>query len=217
MKGIVAVGIIIALLIGGGLGYVVGQSVQQPASVKTGISPSAMNLTLGMRKLWEDHVTWTRVYIISAVDGLNDTSAAATRLLKNQDDIGNAIKPYYGNDAGNQLTTLLKTHITTAVALIAAAKAGNTTAFEAANTSWYANANDIATFLSNANPNNWPKSVVLAMMYSHLNLTTIEVVKRLTHDYPGDVVAYDNVVNEILMMSDALSNGIIQQFPNQFT
>ena len=57
-----------------------------------------------MRKLWEDHVTWTRLAIISLESGSPDTNATVARLLRNQTDIGNAIKPFYGNAAGNTLT-----------------------------------------------------------------------------------------------------------------
>jgi hypothetical protein len=78
-----------------------------------------------MRKLWEDHIICTRVFIISAVADLPDKAAATERLLQNQVDVGNAMKPYYGDAAGNQLTTLLKEHITTAAEIVTAAKAGD--------------------------------------------------------------------------------------------
>ena len=81
-----------------------------------------------MRKLWEDHITWTRLAIVSFAGGLPDLQATETRLLANQVDIGNAIKPYYGSTAGNRLTALLKDHILGAVALLQAAKSGDQTA-----------------------------------------------------------------------------------------
>ena len=77
-----------------------------------------------MRKLWEDHVTWTRLYIVSAIAGLPDVQATAERLLQNQTDIGNAIKPFYGNAAGDRLTALLKPHILIAAELVAGASSG---------------------------------------------------------------------------------------------
>ena len=98
-----------------------------------------------MRKLWEDHITWTRLAIVSFAAGLPDLQATEARLLANQVDIGNAIKPYYGRTAGNRLTALLKEHILGAVALLQAAKAGDQAAIAKASTAWYANANQIAT------------------------------------------------------------------------
>jgi hypothetical protein len=171
-------------------------------------------LRTAMRKLWEDHVTWTRNVILNIMDDLPGTDQAVTRLLKNQDDIGNAIKPYYGDDAGNQLTALLHTHITTAADLLKAAKAGNDPAFADANKKWTDNADEIAVFLSKANPN-WGVDDMKMMMHDHLKLTTDEAVARKKKDYAGDVAAYDNVHDEILKMADMLTDGIIKQFPEK--
>jgi hypothetical protein len=168
-----------------------------------------------MRKLWTDHTVWTRDYIIAAVDDRPDAQAAATRLMKNQEDIGDAVAAYYGKGAGQQLTALLKQHIAIAVDLIKAAKAGNQSAQKVASDKWQQNAEDIATFLSKANPN-WPKDVLVNMMKAHLSTTTDEVVARLKHDYDADVRAYDAVYSHILMMADALSDGIAKQFPDKF-
>ena len=169
-----------------------------------------------MRKLWEDHITWTRLYIVSAASDLPDKALTAQRLLQNQVDIGNAIKPIYGEQAGKQLTALLKDHILTAAALLAAAKSGDTTKFEAASQHWYDNANQIASFLNSANPNNWPLSDMQSMMKTHLDLTLEEATARLHGDWAGDVAAFVKVHNEILEMAGMLSSGIVAQFPDQF-
>ena len=172
-------------------------------------------LRMDMHKLWEDHVTWTRNVILNIIDNLPGTDQAVSRLLKNQDDIGNAIKPLYGDAAGTELTRLLREHITTAADLLKAAKAGNNVAFQDANTKWFANADDISVFLSKANPN-WKLNDMKKMMNDHLNLTTEEATARLKKDYDADVKAYDKVHNEILMMADMLTDGILQQFPERF-
>lgn len=172
------------------------------------------NFRSDMRKLWEDHITWTRVYIISAVANLPDQTAAATRLLKNQVDIGNAIKPFYGNAAGVKLTALLKVHILTAVDIIAALKAGNNEEARIAIKKWYENADDIATFLHVANPKFWPLNKMKKLMRDHLDHTTMEVLARLEKRWDDDVSAYDMIHKQILVMSDFLSSGIIKQFPN---
>lgn len=169
-----------------------------------------------MRKLWEDHITWTRVFIISAAADLPDKATATNRLLQNQVDIGNAIKPYYGDAAGEKLTALLKEHITTAAEVVAAAKANDTAKMADANKRWFANADAIAAFLSAANPKNWPQADMTKMMHDHLNLTTNEVQARLKGDWTADVQAYDSVQTQILTMADMLSAGIVNQFPNKF-
>ena len=176
---------------------------------------AATTLHQDMRKLWTEHVVWTRDYIVAAVGDQPDAQAAAARLLKNQEDIGLAIAGYYGKAAGDALTTLLKEHITIAVDLIKAAKGGDKAGQQQADAKWKKNAADIADFLSKANPN-WPRATLVDMMNKHLSTTTDEVVARLTKNWDADVTAFDAVYNHILMMSDALSDGIIKQFPAKF-
>jgi len=169
-----------------------------------------------MRKLWEDHVTWTRLAIVTFADGSPGFDATAARLLQNQTDIGNAIKPYYGDAAGNRLTALLRDHISIAVEILTAARDGNTSAFDAASARWYANANDIADFLSAANPKSWPDSVLRADMKAHLDQTLAEAAHELHGEYAAGVSDYEAIHHHILMMADTLSAGIIAQFPSRF-
>ena len=172
-------------------------------------------LRMAMHKLWEDHIVWTRNVILNIMDDLPGTEQAVNRLLKNQDDIGNAVKPFYGDAGGKELTRLLREHITLAADLLKAAKAGNNSAFDATNKKWFVNSDEISDFLSKANPN-WKLSDMKKMMHDHLTLTTEEAVARLKKDYVADVKAYDKVHDEILMMADMLTDGIIKQFPGKF-
>jgi hypothetical protein len=169
-----------------------------------------------MRKLWEDHVTWTRLAIVTFADGSAGFNATAGRLLQNQTDIGDAIKPFFGDAAGAQLTSLLHDHITIAVELLQAAKAGNTAAFNDANTRWYANANQIADFLAAANPRFWPQEVMRADMKTHLDQTLAEASHELGGDYADSVTDYEAIHLHILDMADLLSSGIIGRFPQKF-
>jgi hypothetical protein len=180
------------------------------------IKSTCCDLKSDMRKLWEDHITWTRNVIFNILDTLPGTTEAVNRLLQNQVDIGNAIKPYYGEAAGNQLTALLHDHITIAAELLTALRDNNTTAFNDANAMWYANANAIAEFLGAANPRHWPVAEMKTMMKEHLDATAVEALARKNKDYAADVIAYDNVHNQILQMADMLTEGIIAQFPNMF-
>ena len=169
-----------------------------------------------MRKLWEDHVTWTRLYIVSAAAGLPDAQPAAERLLQNQADIGNAIKPFYGDAAGERLTALLRQHILTAADLVTAARTGDTAAVRTASARWYANADEIADFLSSANPGSWPRATLRAEMRHHLDLTLQEAQARLGGSWAADIAAYDAIHQHILGMADVLSAGIVSQFPGRF-
>jgi hypothetical protein len=175
----------------------------------------ATELRAAMRELWEEHITYTRNYIISALAGLPDEDAVAQRLLTNQDDIGDAIKPYYGDDAGETLAALLRDHILIAVDVVAAAKAGDAQRVTAAQEKWSENGRDIAAFLSEANPN-WSKSDLEAMLQKHLDLTTGEVVGRLQKDWAADIRSYDEGHAHMLMFADMLTEGLVKQFPEKF-
>jgi hypothetical protein len=169
-----------------------------------------------MRKLWEDHITWTRLAIVSFAGGLPDFDQTAARLLRNQTDLGNAIKPYYGRKAGERLTALLKEHIAGAVELLKAAKAGDDTAFAAAKDDWYRNGRQIARFLSSANPRFLPFARADRLMRGHLDDTLDEAAHRLSGDFDADIRDYEHIHHHILRMADAISNGIIRQFPGRF-
>jgi hypothetical protein len=169
-----------------------------------------------MDKLWTDHVTWTRLVIVDFAAGAPSLKPDLARLLRNQVDIGNAIKPFYGAAAGAQLTRLLHTHIMEAVPVLSAAKAGDKAKLATALKNWYANAHQIAAFLSKANPTSWPLSATTEMMNTHLRLTTNEAAAQLKGQWRGSIAAYDQVRAEILMMADTLADGLVAQFPAKF-
>ncbi len=176
---------------------------------------SVVELRMDVRKLWEDHITWTRNYIVSALANLEDTGKVAERLLRNQDDLGDAVKPFYGEEAGKKLAGLLRDHILIATEVVKAAQTNNTMELPKAQKKWVANADEIAVFLSGANPH-WPKAVLTDMLHKHLDYTTNEVVSRLKKDWAGDIASYDQGHAHMLMFADAMTEGIVKQFPDKF-
>jgi hypothetical protein len=212
MKRVMIAILAVVFLLAGALSGAYAQKMKGAGPMYT---PSAVALKMDMRKLWEDHISWTSTYIMASVANLDDTGQIAERLLKNQQDIGNAIKPIYGDAAGNKLAALLKDHILIAAELVGAAKAGDNNKAAAAEKKWYANADEIAVFLSGANPN-WPQKTLESLLYAHLALTKNEAVARIKKDPAAYIDARDKGHAHILVMSDALSDGIIKQFPKKF-
>jgi hypothetical protein len=218
-----AVCLLIGLIVGGVIGYVVApkDTAAMPTVNKSSVNTSAVDISKtqalyqDMRKLWSDHVIWTREYVIASLDSRPEAPKVAERLLKNQEEIGNAIVPYYGKAAGDQLGALLKEHILVAVDLLDAARTNNTTKFKDADTRWHKNAADLATFLSSANPN-WKTQEIVSMLNNHLNLTTQEAVAHMNKNYDEDIRLYDQIYNQILTMSDEISAGIVKQYPEKF-
>jgi hypothetical protein len=201
------------LIVGAALGVL---SLGWTTAVMAGPRVSAVDFNQDMRKLWEDHITWTRLYIVNALADLPSKEATANRLLRNQVDIGNLIKPFYGNKAGRELSALLKDHILIAAEVVDASRTGDEVKRKDASQRWYANSDDIAAFMGRINPQNWPPSEMKPMLREHLDTTSEEVSARLKKDWTGDVAAYDKLHEQILKMADMLSSGIIKQFPHQF-
>ncbi|WP_211244222.1 hypothetical protein [Actinospica robiniae] len=198
------------------LGGVQPSFAAEHASAAGSVSASALRLHDQMRELWDDHITYTRLAIVSFAGDLPDLGPTETRLLQNQTDLGNAFKPFYGNAAGNHLTSLLRVHILTAVDILVAAKAGDAAKLAAAERAWYDNANEIADFLHSLNPRHWSDADLRAMMKHHLDLTLKEAGDRLEGHYAQDIADFDQVHQQVLGMADMLSDGIIEAFPRDF-
>lgn len=172
-------------------------------------------LHAAMRTLWAQHMEWTYATIVAFADGSSALQPTLDRLLRNQADIGDAITPYYGADAGKQLAALLTEHINEAVPVLTAAKAGDAEALEKAVAAWYANARDIADFLASANPH-WRQAEMRQMMRGHITQTLAYASDLLNGKHAAAVSAYDTAEAHMAEMADMLSDGIVRQFPRKF-
>jgi len=185
-------------------------------ALTAGITPKELAFRDAMRALWEIHGNLTVRAIVDYVGGLPDTKLVIADLLANQTSIGNAVKPYYGVKAGDELTTLLMAHINDAVAVLVAAKSGNADATATAKAAFYANGNQVASFLHAANPRYWSLRAMQTMMRIHLNQVIGLAVDQLEGHYAAALSLYGVYIDHILDMADMLSTGIIAQFPGQF-
>lgn len=163
----------------------------------------------------DHHTIWTRSYIVSAISNRPDQKDVLDRLLRNQQDIGNVIKPYYGEAAGNKLAELLREHILIAAKIVEAAKAGNQAEVKKLEADWHKNADVIAKFLSDANPN-WQFKELQDMLYTHLQLITEIVLSCLKGDWKADIAATDKNEIHMIHLADILTEGIVKQFPEKF-
>ena len=179
------------------------------------ISQAELELSNHLRMLWEQHIVWTRMFIISTVSNLLDVDLVTNRLLQNPKDFEMALKPFYGDEIASKFNDLLTEHLTIAVELVNAAKVGDEKAEEETEKRWYANADKIALFLSSINPY-WSENEWKTMLYKHLTLTKTEAVSRLTGDYKTNIAIYNEIENQALGMADMMTKGIVKQFPYNF-
>lgn len=176
---------------------------------------SEIELMSAMRGLWEQHVAWTRMTIISMAANLPDQELVSQRLLRNAKDMGDLLRPLYGNKNANEFIYLIREHLLIAVRLVKAAKAGNSREAAQAEREWYKNADDIAAFLNSINPN-IAEAEMRNMLYQHLALTKSEALARLSGNFARDIAIYDKIQRQALTMSDAITTGIVKQFPSTF-
>jgi hypothetical protein len=179
-------------------------------------SQSAITFRLALRQLWQYQVTWTRSYIVSVLSDLEDVKIVEDKLVQNQEKIGDAVKPYYGGAAGDQLAALLREHIVIAVEIVRAAKAKDAEAMEIAQKKGRDNADAIANLFGMASNPIWNREFVRDTFYKHLEFVTDQVNYRLQKDWNSEIKAYDDGLTHVLLIADMLAQGIIEQFPRQF-
>jgi hypothetical protein len=182
--------------------------------VKEASPEAACMLRQNMRKLWTDYTVWTRDYLIAAVNDAPDEEAASDRLTKNYQEIGAALGTYYGKAGGDRMTSLLKDRRQMLTDFMKAAKAKDIPLYNDADARLATNADQIADALSGANPN-LSRSNMGDMMRTHMRFIKEQVSARIDKDWEKDIKAYDDGYEQVLKMSDGLSDATIKQFPDR--
>lgn len=210
--------VLMALIAGGAAGYYASpRSVAEAAGEARGAVPLRRQLALysSMRKLWADHVFWARAHITAMVNGAPGADQAAARLAANEEDIADAITSYYGGEAGKDFAALLRKQGSITMEIISLTKARDAVRLQGANKRGEKNARAIAALLADLNPQ-WAQSHLESLTVAHMELTAAEIAARFGKKYQEDIVAFDEVFTHAMKLADALSSGIIGQFPLKF-
>lgn len=164
-----------------------------------------------LRMLWEQHVHWTRSFIISTAHNLGDLKPVTDRLLQNPGDFADVFMMFYDNKTASIFQELFTQHLMIASDLVNAAKKNDTKAAQDARVKWYKNADEISAFLAKINPY-WNENTWRDFLYSHLQMTEEQATLRLAGKYAEDVKIYDSIENEALKMADYMFYGFLNYF-----
>lgn len=179
------------------------------------MTPAQVELSNTLRRLWMEHVLWTRAFIESTFADSGDLEQVTERLLRNPADFAAALTPIYGETDAGRFEEFFRDHLLIAAALVNAAKAGDMGAYNEQRVKWYENANDIANFLAEINPN-WDEIDWQTMMYDHLYMTEVEAMQIAGNEYGASINQFDQIQQQALHMADDMTRGIIAQFPAMF-
>jgi hypothetical protein len=168
------------------------------------------------RDLWVGHIFWVR----EVVRGLAEKNQAAAdfaekQVVANAKQLAGAIEPFYGKAASDQLFKLLAGHYTAVKAHATATFAGDAAAAKKAIADLTGNANEIAKFLSGANPN-LPEATLQSLLAAHGGHHVQQNQQFAAHDMAGEARTWDAMKSHVYTLADALIGGIAKQFPDKF-
>lgn len=164
-----------------------------------------------LRKLWEQHVQWTRSFIISTAADLPDLDLVTQRLLRNPDDFTKLLGMFYGPEIAKEFGRLLKEHLQIAADLVNAIKRNDMRVADEVRQKWYRNADEIARFLAKINPY-WNEQEWKNLLYSHLQMVEEEARLRLEGNFAADIQLSDRIEAQALDMADYMLYGMVNQF-----
>jgi hypothetical protein len=169
-----------------------------------------------IRGLWHDHIFWVRNVVVATLDKHPAAAKAAeAQVVANAHAIANAIKPFYGDAAGEALFPLLAGHYGAVKAYLIATDKGDKKGQSKATDELMANADKIATFLSSANPN-LPKDTVLEMLQAHGGHHIAQIQQLKAGQYDEEAKTWADMEEHMNALADALTGAIAKQFPDKF-
>ena len=169
-----------------------------------------------MQQLWEDHNTWLHIFIVGELGNQQYRDPAKKRVQSIQSEIAASIQPFYGQEASDRFLELLDLHLELCEKLLKAAKRADADEFQEVVTLWYDNADNMAAFLNELNPEDWPLGQTRLTLRTYLNLTLEGAMARWKRDYSSSQAAFDRSETQTDQIAQMLSDGIINQFQRQF-
>jgi len=220
---------VVALLVGGGVGYVVGNnngdedmtstSTSQQASTDNveneSVNSSAASLRVGLNNALQEHVNLSGVTLRNVYLEAPDTDAAVAALDKNSVEVSALVGSVYGEDAEASFLELWRQHITFFANYTVGARDDDQAAMDQAKEDLAGYGEAASNFFASANPN-LPKEAVMPLLLDHRNKVLAVIDTLDAGDLDGTYVALTAAADQAKEIADALSGGIEAQFPEMF-
>lgn len=220
--GMVAIAAIVALIIGGVGGYVVG-NMKNNDNNDTRVSVSESNprtdtkaatLRVNLNNALSEHIELASPALRGVFDESADTAGVVAALDKNTVDIATAVDSVYPGTKDDFLT-LWRNHIGFFVDYTKAAKSGDEMGMQKAREDLAGYSEDASKFFSEANPN-LPKEALKEGLTTHLNQVISIVDAYGAKDYAKSYELQRESDKHMQMFGDTLSGAIVKQFPEKF-
>lgn len=183
---------------------------------ETSVSMKVVDLRLAMRTLWEGHIFSVRnVVVATHYKDAKAAKVAEEQVVQNAREIGAAIAGYYGKEAGDKMFKLLAGHYGAVKEYMTASFKGDKKGAELASDKATKNAEEIAAFLSSANPN-LPKDTVFSLLAVHYGHHMAQINAIKVKDWAGEAKNWDAMLKHIDTIADAVSSALAKQFPDKF-
>lgn len=213
---------VIALVIGGGLGFALGMNkedntAQETSKASITTDSPAAGLRAMLNNLQAEHVDLASAATRAGFDGDKQFMPAAASLDRNSRELSAAVGSVYGKEAEAKFYEIWKSHITFFVDYTVAAKKGDKAGMAKAVENLNGYVDGISTFLSTANPN-LPKEAVATVVGEHVGLLKSAVDKYGAGDVEGSYKAQEEARKQITSkISDTLAGAIVKQYPEKFS
>lgn len=199
-----------------GIGFVLSLSAVAASAAATDHGPRAVEFRGNMRTLWENDAIYMRAVTVSLLADLPDMVRNYQRLTQCQAEIANAVRPFLGEASADRLNTLLNEQVNLACATLTAAKSGDPGRLDEARSAWRQSADRLCVSLTAMSPVGWETSSLQDLFGALLDATCTQASCRLRQDWAGDLAASEISHQQSQKLADALSLGIIRQFPDEF-
>ena len=171
---------------------------------------------LVMRDLWLGHAFWVRMVVVQTLGGNVAAAAVAENAaVNNAKSLSAALEPFYGKPASEKTFTLLAGHYTAVKQYLLATKAKDSAAQDEARKAMFDNAEQIATFLSTANPH-LPIDALRGMLLAHGGHHVVQIQQLQNNEYKEEVQTWDAMKDHMYSIADAMTYALAKQFPARF-